>query len=87
MRHAFTSRAGVLDGDTRVNAWGCWITIPAGTRVRTIESGAVRLDHPHPGYEWAVADVKLLKQLTGNDHDPVYRYLCVPSGTPVSRPG
>jgi len=46
------------------------ITIPAGTLVELV-------DGPQ-GMFWAVADVPLLMRLTGNTHDPKYRYICVP---------
>lgn len=68
----FISKGGTLARDTRVTAWGTPITLPAGTRVRTAEQGLA------PGYFWAVADVRLLIQLTGNSHDPVYRWCAVP---------
>jgi hypothetical protein len=69
----FTSRNGTLARDTSVTAWGTPITVPAGTRVRTAEQGTGL------GYFWAVADVPLLIQLTGNSHDPVYRWCEVPA--------
>lgn len=43
------------------------ITIPSGTTVIPV------------GNEWAVASVALLVKLTGNTHDPKYRYCMVPS--------
>ena len=45
----------------------CRVTIPAGTR-------AVRV-----GADWAVADVALLARLTGNSHDPQFRYCWLPA--------
>ncbi len=47
------------------------ITIPAGTRCRLV-------DCPQ-GTAWAVDDIPLLKRLTGNDHDPDYRYVFLPN--------
>lgn len=47
------------------------ITIPAGTEVIPVEGGM--------GTEWAVKSEKLLIDLTGNTHDPKYRYCFVPS--------
>lgn len=67
------SKAGTLSRDTEVTAWGNRITLPAGTRVRTVPQGLA------PGYFWAVSDVRLLIQLTGNSHDPVYRWCGVPA--------
>lgn len=47
------------------------ITIPAGTRL-------VLVDQPQ-GAAYAVDDVPLLIRLTGNTHDPKYRYVFVPN--------
>jgi hypothetical protein len=47
------------------------ITIPAGTKLRLV-------DDPM-GVAWAVDDVQLLIELTGNSHDPIYRYVYVPN--------
>jgi hypothetical protein len=47
------------------------ITIPAGTR-------CVAVDGPM-GMAWAVGDVRLLMRLTGNTHDPKYRYVFLPN--------
>lgn len=46
------------------------IMIPAGTR-------CVLVDGPQ-GCAWAVDDVPLLVKLTGNSHDPKYRYVFLP---------
>lgn len=46
------------------------ITIPAGTRAVLVRNGM--------GDQWAVDDVPLLVRLTGNDHDPQYRYAWLP---------
>lgn len=49
--------------------WGSTVTIPKGTRVRLIKNAdGVR------GDLFAVDDVLLLMKLTGNKHDPKYRY-------------
>lgn len=42
------------------------VTIPAGTEVMRVNDG------------WAVRSVKRLEELTGNTHDPKYRYCWVP---------
>jgi hypothetical protein len=47
------------------------IVIPKGTRCTFV-------DDPMGG-AWAVADVALLRRLTGNDHDPKYRYVFLPN--------
>lgn len=62
-----TSRAVTL------NAWGTSITVPAGTRLSSIKNGL--------GTDYAVDDAPLLARLTGNTHDPKYRYLFVPHDT------
>jgi hypothetical protein len=48
----------------------CDVTLPEGTELVLVHNGTRS--------EYAVADVALLKRLTGNDHDPVYRYCFVP---------
>ena len=48
------------------------ITIPAGTRVRSVTDGM--------GFEhWTVVSKELLIRLSGNTHDPIYRYSFVPA--------
>lgn len=47
------------------------ITIPKGTRVMIV-------DDPQ-GMAYAVEDTALLARLTGNAHDPIYRYVYVPA--------
>lgn len=47
-------------------------TVPAGTEVRLIPNA-----DGMKGDLWAVADIALVKRLSGNDHDPVYRYVFI----------
>jgi hypothetical protein len=47
------------------------VTIPAGTQLVAVQNGI--------GTEYAVSSVALLIKLTGNTHDPKYRYCFVPS--------
>lgn len=49
-------------------------TLPAGSRV-TLVKNASGID----GDLFAAADITQLKALTGNTHDPVYRYLFLPA--------
>lgn len=52
--------------------WGSTITVPKGTRVRLIKNAdGLR------GDLFAIDDVRLLVGLTGNTHDPYYRYAVV----------
>lgn len=60
--------------DHEAYAWGSTIVIPAGTKVRFIPKA-----DGLTGSMWAVEDIALLIKLTGNRHDPKYRYLFVPS--------
>ena len=53
---------------------GTPITLPAGTAV-TLVKGASGTE----GDLYAVESVKLLIELTGNTHDPKYRYAYVPT--------
>lgn len=46
--------------------FGVNITIPEGTEVINVTRG-----------EWAIRDVGLIERLTGNLHDPQYRYVWV----------
>jgi hypothetical protein len=57
-----------------LNAWNTQIDLPAGTLVRLIKGADGIL-----GDLYAVESQKLLIELTGNSHDPKYRYLFVPS--------
>ncbi len=63
-------RSATLSRDLQVDAWGVTITLPKGTRLMSI--------HAPDGYHWAVHNVALLVELTGNNHDPHYRYLWIP---------
>jgi hypothetical protein len=58
-----------LARELEANAWGATITLPIGT--------AICLVHEENG-GFAVEDVAWLKQITGNTHDPEYRFLYVP---------
>lgn len=67
-----------LKRELEVNAWGAKITLPIGTKICLVieENG---------GY--AVADSEWLKQVTGNTHDPEYRFLYVPAdAVEIDRP-
>lgn len=46
--------------------FGVNVTIPEGTEVTNVTHGG-----------WAVKDVGLIERLTGNLHDPQYRYVWV----------
>lgn len=68
---ATTCRAVTVDYLANLGAAAaCRVTIPAGTRVALV---------PIPAPEWVVDDVPLLVKLTGNAHDPKYRYCVVPA--------
>lgn len=62
-----THYTGWLQREFRANAWGKLIYLPAGTQLRRVASG-----------QYAVSSIPLLISLTGNDHDPKYRFLFVP---------
>lgn len=49
-----------------IKLWNTDVVLPKGTKVHRVGSG------------WVVSSVDDLKRLTGNDHDPVYRYAWVP---------
>lgn len=70
----FQARTGVVARDLFMNLWGMSCTVPQGTRVKLIV-GADGVK----GDVWAIADVAVLIALTGNDHDPKYRYAWVPA--------
>jgi len=53
-----------------VNYHGSRITLPVDTRVISVMGGL--------GPSWAVANAGLVMELTGNTHDPKYRYCWVP---------
>lgn len=50
-------------------AAACRVTIPKGTRAALVEI---------PAPTWVVDDLPLLVELTGNSHDPQYRYCVLP---------
>lgn len=58
--------------DVQCNLWGSDVTLPAGTRVMLVKGASGT-----KGDLYAVADAKLLVDLTGNSHDPKYRYAFV----------
>lgn len=60
--------------DLELDLWGSKVTLPKGTRVRLIK-GASGTE----GDLYAVESTKLLMDLTGNTHDPNYRYAFVPT--------
>lgn len=64
----------IKECQTRVGdgAFAQTITIPEGTKVRTVTDG-MGFDH------WAVYSKRLLIELSGNSHDPIYRFSIVPS--------
>jgi hypothetical protein len=61
-----------------LRAWGAVIELPAGSRVDVINGF-----DPHRGDSFIAADVEQLIGLTGNNHDPKYRYLAVPASVVV----
>lgn len=63
-----------LNRDVQVNAFGVDITLPEGTAVTRMPVGGGLIGYP----KFAVASSTLLAKLTGNKHDPVYRYVPVP---------
>lgn len=60
--------------DLEMNLWGGRFTVPAGTEVTLVRDASGT-----EGDLYAVASVALLMQLTGNTHDPTYRYAWVPN--------
>jgi len=69
---------GTLTNDTRVKYLenlgpsACVeIVIPRGSRVHKVDG------------RWVVTSTKLLIELTGNTHDPVYRYAWLPDDVEV----
>jgi hypothetical protein len=63
--------------DIEAELWGSRVTIPAGTPVHFIKGA---------GGGWVVSSAKLLMDLTGNTHDPKYRYAWINSND-VNREG
>lgn len=60
--------------DLKMNLWGTEVTLPEGTEVELIK-GASGTE----GDLYAVKSTQLLIDLTGNTHDPKYRYAFVPT--------
>lgn len=60
--------------DLPMTLWGSPVVIPAGTTVHLIRNASGT-----EGDLWAVSDIKRLMTLTGNHHDPKYRYAFVPA--------
>lgn len=63
-----------LNRDVSMNYHGTPITLPAGTTVTLVKEASGT-----EGDLYAVQSVKLLIELTGNAHDPKYRYAFVPT--------
>lgn len=62
-----------LTCDHTVTEWGSTFTLPAGTEIMAVCRG---VDMHTPLY--AVKSSALLIELSGNNHDPKYRYCFVP---------
>ena len=62
--------SATLNREIIADAWGTTITLPKGTVLVRVKGGS--------GPSYAVASEALLIRLTGNTHDPHYRYLFVP---------
>lgn len=60
--------------DLELDLWGSKVTLPQGTKVRLIKGASGTR-----GDLYAVDSVKDLIALTGNAHDPRYRYAFVPT--------
>lgn len=60
--------------DLQMNLWGQPVTLPEGTEVILVEGASGT-----KGDLYAVKSVELLKKLSGNTHDPEYRYAFVPA--------
>jgi|JI10StandDraft_1071094.scaffolds.fasta_scaffold199727_5 hypothetical protein len=63
-----------LNRDAPITYCGQSITLPAGTSVKLVKGASGT-----QGDLYAVESVKLLIELTGNTHDPKYRYAFVPA--------
>ena len=59
--------------DLTLTAWGATFTLPNGTAVHKVKNASGT-----EGDLWAVTSTALLIDLTGNTHDPKYRYCFVP---------
>lgn len=72
--------------DLPMVAWDTPVILPKGTLVRLIKNASGT-----EGDLWAVSSKKLLMALTGNTHDPKYRYCWVPADAveevPDNQPG
>lgn len=64
----------ILIQDHELTIWGSTITLPRGTRLELVNHTSAG-----KGGVWAVESEKLLSELTGNTHDPKYRYCFVPN--------
>lgn len=64
----------VTNRDLPMNLWGSSFTLPKGTRVRLVKNASGT-----EGDLWAVESIALLIELTGNSHDPKYRFAFVPA--------
>ena len=58
-----------LNRDVPMNLWGTAAVIPAGTAVHRVNGDS----------DYVVTSVQLLIELSGNTHDPIYRYVFVPT--------
>jgi hypothetical protein len=63
-----TTPGFVLARDVKATLWGSPVTLPAGADVVRVEGD---------GGGFAIASTALLIELTGNTHDPVYRFAWV----------
>lgn len=64
----------VTSRDLPMNLWGADVVLPAGTDVMLLKNASGTA----PFNKWAVQSEALLMKLTGNTHDPKYRYAWVP---------
>jgi hypothetical protein len=62
----------VTSKDIPMSLWGSPVVIPKGTEVILVK-GASGIE----GDLWAIKSERLLMDLTGNTHDPKYRYVFV----------
>lgn len=67
--------------DLQLTLWGAAVTLPKGTAVTLVKGGSGT-----EGDVYAVRDTALLVKLTGNRHDPRYRYAFVPTDAVEQRP-
>lgn len=68
--HAADGTPYTLTEDYRTTFYGADIVLPAGAAVVFVEGN---------GGGFALASTQLLIELTGNTHDPVYRYAWIPA--------